>query len=306
MAIFVLLLTTLSFVVLLPNQARAQPSASTTWFGALYQSSFTDPYYGVYSLHAYAVGSTVTLYIVVQAESYVANSTYVWAVSFKSDWGGLYFSTAAFPQVLAPGTSYTFKITFSAPDTSTASNLLVHSGTIDVNYSLWATGPKNDQNSNACGYSSAGCYVTYNSDQVSDTRIMQRFGTGSLNGGLLCGDLAGFTNSQANYLCLSALQTFQNGTLTYASGDFSGALPILQQANSLFNQAIAAENNSSAQTAGSLDVGSYNIPLIGLAISILVASVIIAIGLKRRSLAYPTQTSPSPTPASTTPAQSAQ
>ena len=271
-----MLTATLVAVTFLPYQVRAQPFVnSTTWFGALYQSSFTDPYYGAYGLHAYTAGSTVTLYVPVQAVSYISNNTYVWSVSFKSDWGGVYFSTNPFPQVISPGGTYTFKITFSAPDTSTASNLYPHSGTIDVNYSGWSSGPRNDQTSNACGYSSSGCYVTYSSDQVTDTRIMQRFGSSGF-GSLLCGSFAGFTNSKANYLCLSAVQTAQNGTLTYASGDFSGAVPILQQANSLMNQAISAENDASAQSAASasaFDIGSFNIPLIATAISILAASI---------------------------------
>lgn len=282
----ILLLAALSLVVFLPNQVTAQPYInSTTWFGALY-SSFTDPYYGVYSLRAYTAGSTVTLYVAVQAQTYYSgNSTYVWAVSFKSDWGGVYFSTNPFPQVIPPGNTYTFKITFSAPDISTASNLYPHSGTIEVNYSTWASGPRSDQASNGCGYG-AGCYVTYSSDQVTDTRIMQRFGSGSL-GGLACGGLAGFTTQQANYLCLSAVQTAQNGTLRYSSGDFSGAVPILQQANSLLNQAIAAENTASTQQTAptsTFDIGTFDIPIIGLAVSIVVASIIIGVSLRRRAI----------------------
>jgi hypothetical protein len=288
---------TLVLVLSLPGQVRAQPSINnTTWFGALYQSSFTDPYYGVYSLHAFTAGSTVTLFVTVQAQAYFSgNSTYVWSVSFKSDWGQVYFSGNAFPQVIPPGSTYTFKITFSAPDVSTASNLYTHSGTIDVNYSTSSTGLRNDQNSNACGYGS-GCYVTYSTDQVTDTRIMQRFGSSSL-GGLACGSLAGFTTPKANYLCLSAAQTAQNGTLRYASGDFSGAVPILQQANTLLNQAISAENDASTQqaaTANTFDIVSFDIPIIAAAVSILVASIIIASSLRKRSM-IPVANSRTPT-----------
>ncbi len=259
-------IVTVSILGSVISTARAESASITSWTGTVF-SGF-DPYYQT-SVRAYTAGSNVSMYATVSGPFFFFGGPppppiNVTSVKVKMDWGTNYTSAGPYPQIISQGGTYTFKITFAAPSTTVATNLFAHNGQIIVKFST-SGGPSTEQTSSACRFISpfdSGCFVVYSTDQVDDINLMKRFGVAGAFG-LSVVPCVGFTAPQASSLCGQATKELVAGTNLYATGDFAGAKPHLQNASNLADQALTAESNASSITLATT-VGGWGLLLLGI------------------------------------------
>src|SRR2546428_5997860 len=157
-------LVTISVLALaiLPSLAptvRAQ-SGSASWINTTFTGE--DPFLNNF-VNAYATGVTATLQV---ATSNGFGTITVTSYNLVMDWGMNYTGTLS--AAVRHGTTVPWTLTFTAPATSTASNLVMHSGSLTINYTD-AVGGKNRQ-----FFVGVPSVVIYSSDQASAISLMHQ------------------------------------------------------------------------------------------------------------------------------------
>lgn len=276
------LLTTTLLLALLAPLAHAQPfPVNPLWTGTYFKG--TDPYYGT-TVSGYKQGTTATLVLAIT--NTFGQYINVTGANLIMDWGTNYPTTgisSTSPVRINANTQGTVTISFTVPTSVT--NIVIHSFTGDVNYTR--TGIPGTQQLPFDGTN----FAAYSSDQATDISLMQQLGltsTFTLSGISLCG-LGGssFKTAEGSSLCLQASQQAALGQALYSSGNFTGSKPYLQNAVSLWNQALTAENTKGASIEQGTTLGGYGGLLLGIgAIIGSVAAIIYA--FKRRELQHVT------------------
>ncbi|HVH14712.1 MAG TPA: hypothetical protein VNA15_03215 [Candidatus Angelobacter sp.] len=271
------LLTTTLVLALLAPLAHAQPfPVNPLWTGTYFKG--TDPYYGT-TVSGYKQGTTATLVLAIT--NTFGQYINVTGANLIMDWGTNYPTTgisSTSPVRINANTQGTVTISFTVPTSVT--NIVIHSFTGNVNYTR--TGIPGTQQLPFDGTN----FAAYSSDQATDISLMQQLGltTFTLSGISLCG-LGGssFKTAEGSSLCLQASQQAALGQALYSSGNFTGSKPYMQNAVSLWNQALTAENTKGASIEQGATLGGYGGLLLGIgAIIGSVAAIIYA--FKRREL----------------------
>lgn len=245
----------LSLLLALTPLVHAQPTLSFFWTGTTFAG--TDPYYST-SVHAYKTGDTATL--IVAVSNPFGEYINVTGARVAMDWNGNYTTGAVLVHINS-GQQGTVTLTFTVPSPTIASNLVTHDYTITVNYTRPGVPTTQFFNTDGTGF------AVYSSDMATDISLMQQFGLpGLLTTTSICGSLgsATFKTSEATSLCLQAAQQADLGESLYASGNFTGARTVLQNAVNLWNQALSTENTKGSSLELGATLGGYGGLLLGI------------------------------------------
>ena len=261
----ILLATSLSLLILLTPLANAQPTLAVFWTGTSF--SGTDPYYGT-SIRAYKTGATAILLIAVT--DLFGEYVNVTGAKVMMDWNGNYTTSgisSASPVRVNPGQQGTVTITFTVPSTTVASNLVTHGYAVSVNYTRTSV-----PGIHAFSLEGDG-FAVYSADQGTAISLMQQLGLPSASGTTICGASGSstFKTSEGISLCLQAVQQASMGVALYSSGNFTGSKTTLENAVSLWNQAISAENSKGASLELGAMLSGYGGLLLG--IGAIIASI---------------------------------
>ena len=276
------LLTAALLLALLAPLAHAQPfPVNPLWTGTYFKG--LDPYYGT-TVSGYRLGTTAILVLAIT--NTFGQYINVTGANVIMDWGGNYPTTgisSTSPVRINPDTQGTVTITFTVPTTVT--NLVIHGFTGNVNWTRSCTAPCVPP-TGQFPIDGTG-FAAYSSDQATDISLMQQLGltsTFTLTGVSLCGfGGSSFKTAEGSSLCLQASQQAALGQALYSSGNFTGSKPYMQNAVSLWNQALAAESTKGASIEQGTTLGGYGGLLLGIgAIIGGVAAIIYA--FRRREL----------------------
>ena len=272
------LLTAALLLALLAPLAHAQPfPVNPLWTGTYFKG--LDPYYGT-TVSAYKQGTIATLVLAIT--NLFGQYINVTGANVIMDWAGNYPTSgisSTNPVRINSDTQATVTITFTVPTTVT--NLVVHGFTGTVNYTRPGVVGQQQADFGGTGF------AAYSSDQATDISLMQQLGltsTFSLTAIGLCGfGGSSFKTTEGSSLCLQASQQAALGQALYSSGNFTGSKTYMQNAVSLWNQAITAENTKGASIEQGTTLGGYGGLLLGIgAIIGGVAAIIYA--FRRREL----------------------
>ncbi len=240
------------------------------WTGTA--NSGTDLFFNT-QVAAYRTGTTATLIVTVTNDGPTAIN--VTKVTVFMDWGTNYTSTQASttnPVTIAPRTlgvspSASFIITFTVPDTTTASNLFVHSYSRIAEFTILTNPTSRDSTRLA-----ATNFAVYSTDMADDVALMQKLPSSLSSTSSPCasGVVGGvsintFKTAEANSLCIQAASELTQGNQAYTRGDFAGAKTHLQTANDLWSKALSTEASSGSQTTLGGAVWGWGILLVGIA-----------------------------------------
>jgi hypothetical protein len=275
----VLLATSLSLLILLTPIVNAQPALAAFWAGTSF--SGTDPYYGT-TVRAYKTGATATLLIAVTDD--FGEYLNVTGAKVMMDWNGNYTATgisATNPVRINPGQEGTITITFTVPSTTVATNLVTHGYSILVNYTRTSVVGTHTFATDGTGF------AVYSADQGAAVALMQQLGLPSASGTTICGSSGSstFKTSEGISLCLQAVQQASMGVALYASGNFTGSKTTLENAVSLWNQAISTESSKGSSLELGMMLSNYGTLLLGVA-GIIASIAAIVYAVKRREPKY--------------------
>lgn len=254
--------------------------SSYNWIGETYVGS--DGFFGTY-VSAYESGSQATLLVNVYNNYYAGNPYWTYrpvnvsAVKVWCDWNINYTSTEVsenIPVVIEPSQYSTFKIVFTIPNTTVASNLVTHNYRIYVEHVDGTTGVKKIVDT--WTYSGSNLAV-YSSDQADCMEISQKYS--SLN------SPPTFRYPEAEILWSKAMLESSIAQTSYTRGDFASARTHYQTMNDLINQAFNTEaikgSNTTDATTNATMIQSYGSLLLGLGV-ILFGVGIIIYGLRKK------------------------
>jgi hypothetical protein len=205
------------------------------WIGSLLKNQ-SDDFLG-YVYEGYQTGTTATL--IVNVYNHLSHTMNISAVYVNFDWGKVNYSspeaniTATLIYHLQPGQSHVFTITFTVPDTSVASNLVLHSYWIyaeDVN----AVGSK--LYSNGSPADSGSYFAVLSDDQTTAINTARQIDTYQSMYYM-------FLSSEGRRLSLLANGESNQGDDTYERGDFAGAVTLYQQSLSDYQDAWGNETD---------------------------------------------------------------
>ncbi len=234
-------------------KAHAQSVTSTKWLTPAF-SGF-DPYYGS-PVNAYTMGSTATLSV--QFANFGGNTIKVIAVQVGMDWGSN-SSASALPKTMTPGSTTSFTISVSVPSTS-GLNLVAHDSISSWTFVKYNTTIGSSTFTTPVSFGTSPL-AAYSSDQLSAMTALQQLSFLSSSGGTT---LSIFKTPQASTLLAQAAQQGSLGVQLYTIGNFTGAKTDLQNAVSLWNQAISAENSHGNTLELNNTLGGYGSLLLGL------------------------------------------
>ncbi len=276
------------------------PTAITgfSWTGAQY--SGIDPFYtvspfGGASVKAFRTGSAASLSLAVSNPFDTAIN--VSAVKVSMDWGKNYSLTLSPPTQIAKTNSASFKVTFTVPATSEASNLFAHSYELIVEYSTTPGGPTSAfilPDPSDPFATPLSPFVIYSTDQADAMALLNKLGLPTL-AGVATTQFCGFQfkTAEATSLCMQSSREAIAGLNLYTTGDFSGAKPRLQKANDLMDQAISLDSSRGSSTELASTLGNWG----GLLLGIGAIVGVIVYSLKSRRRATPTtMMAPPPAP----------
>jgi hypothetical protein len=206
--------------------------------------SGNDPFYNA-NVKAFKQGAVATLNLVVtNNDGQYLNVT---GAAVQFDYNANYTAagvTKASPIRINNNNQATILIQFTVP---AATNLVTHSYTITLNYTLqFSPGVNRQQNVFGSGF------AIYSSDQATAISEMQQLGL--LNtfglGTSLCGSFgtSNFKTARGNALCQQAQQQAVQGMQQYATGDFANSKNTLQNAVNNWNQAVAVDSGQGLST----------------------------------------------------------
>jgi len=204
--------------------------------------SGTDSFYGGPAIVAYTEGSTVKLAVV------VTNPPYSWInvswVRIWFDWGLTYNSTEATGvstpiEINSTRSVFVFNIVFTAPSTTSVSNLVKHSYTITVSFTHIG--------GDATFTSSSSDFALYSTTQAQAQTLNLQVDAYPSSWS--------FDSSEAEVLWEKARNAAGLGDTYYSVGAFASAGTSYQEALDLFQQAFAAEK--AFQTATDTAYGNY-------------------------------------------------
>jgi hypothetical protein len=229
--IFVVIAFLLVAAALIPAYADI---STPQWIGSTYKG--TDTYYGDGTITAYKEGTTAVLAVPV-TESNKTTGFNVTSVYVSFDWGSTYYSTqvsAASPFSLLYQQTQVFFISFTVPQTTTASNLYRHSYTMYATYKMKnATNPYQILSGT---YSSSihNDFVVYSTDQADAMdllRIINSFPTPT------------WQSAQATILVNMAENETASGNAYYSEGNFTRAEQCYSTALNDLNTALSDEQS---------------------------------------------------------------
>jgi hypothetical protein len=257
------LLTGILVLALLAPLAHAQPfPVNPIWTGTYFHG--LDPYYGTI-VSAYKTGTTATLVLAIT--NTFGQYINVTGANVIMDWGTNYPTTgisSTSPVRINANTQGTVTINFLVPISVTS--VVIHGFTGDVNYTRSCTSPCVPA-TGQFPIDGTG-FAAYSSDQATDISLMQQLGltsTFTFTGISLCGfGGSSFKTAEGSSLCLQASQQAALGQALYSSGNFTGSKPYMQNAVSLWNQALAAESTKGASIEQGTTLGGYGGLLLGI------------------------------------------
>ena len=258
------------FYVSLLLAAHGQPPPSPiqafAWTGTQY-SGF-DPFYsaavfGGSAVKAYRIGSAASLTLTV---SNIFDTTiYVTAVKASMDWGKNYTLSLSPATRIDKSNSTSFTVTFTVPNTSEASNLVVHTYKIIVEYTTTPGGTTSAIIAPEPFGPPPPPFVVYSADQADAMALMNKLGLPAFPGVTttqFCGFQ--FKTAEGTSLCLQSSREAIAGLNLYTNGDFAGAKTRLQKANDLMDQAIAVDSSRGSSTELASTLGSWGGLLLGI------------------------------------------
>jgi len=229
----------LSTSAISPAQAHIE---DWVWLPPYLIRGYDDMFYHEYIV-GYEAGSTATLNVLVENDRLPSIIMNVSAVKIGFDWYINYTSgepSEVVPIQLAYGETHTFRISFTVPNTSVASNMWAHTYKVYVEW-VNATGGligswvRNwDEKPGSPDYK----FVVYSADQ-SDT-VESYYEYQSLYSSY---PPYYFDNVNAQLLATQAGTQATMGLLLYTRGDFAGAETKVQTALDLYDQALTIEGD---------------------------------------------------------------
>ncbi len=253
-------------------------SIQSTWTGMAY--SGTDPFYNT-NVKAFKQGTMATLNLIVT--NFDGQYMNVTGAEVQFDWNGNYTAagvTKTSPIRINSNNQGTVLIQFTVP---TVTNLVTHSYTISLNYTLQFSPGTNRQS-----FSFGSNFAAYSADQATAISEMQQLGLPNTFGfgTSLCGSFgtSNFKTARGNALCQQAQQQATQGMQQYSTGDFTNSKNTLQNAVNNWNQAISVDSGQGSTdlvaTTGTFLLG------VGAAIGSIAAIFFVA---KRRPTAIPSK-----------------
>lgn len=204
------------------------------WLGQVHNY---DPYWGAWQ-RVFPENTIATLQVTVNNPSGTIPLN-ISAVKVWLDWNINYSSTecsVSTPLVIQPLTSHTFTVTFTVPDTSTASNLVMHTYTIFVEEFNPTTGVS--LHSSVWGSN----FVVYSTIQKDAQRLYDE-----LSVLVTLAPPWGFNSVEANMLWGNGTLEYLFGLSSHQSGDFNNAKARYETARGLLHQALSTETSFSKQ-----------------------------------------------------------
>ncbi len=272
----------------LTPQAHAPSYSGVKWLNPTFVGS--DPYYGGSYVNAFTQAqATATLSVTITNFEFSLPVKVVWA-QVGMDWGTNYTNTGisnSSPKTIPAGGQASITIPVDVSTSSPASLLVDHVvvpswSYFKYNYTITSTsGGTTTSTTYQCPYVSGpfppmGCpgstyfgssvapIVVYSADQAAAHAALTQLQTGS--GSTVFSGLAlGFTPPpQASSLLAQAQQQYNIGLNLYTIGNFTAAKTDLQNAVSLWNQAISADNSHGNTLESNAMVGNYGSLLLGI------------------------------------------
>lgn len=211
-------------------------SIQYNWAGMAY--SGTDPFYNN-NVKAFKQGTMATLNLIVT--NFSGQYMNVTGAQAQFDWNGNYTAagvTKTSPIRINQNNQGAVLIQFTVP---AATNLVTHSYTITLNYTLQFSPGVNRQD-----FSFGSNFAAYSADQATAISEMQQLGLPSVFGfGTgLCGSFgtSNFKTARGNALCQQAQQQATQGMQQYSTGDFANSKITLQNAVNNWNAAISTDS----------------------------------------------------------------
>ncbi len=234
-------------------------------------------------MKAYKAGTTATLVLAITntVDIYIN----VTGANVIMDWGSNY-PTASSISATSPvriNLDQQGTITISFPVPTSVTNLVTHGFTGNINYTRPCGAPPCTPTPRQFPFDGTN-FAVYSSDQAGAMSLMQQLGLPSTSGSPIC-SFGIFKTAEGTSLCFQAAQQASQGAALYSNGNFTGAKTTLQNAVSLWNQALSAESSKGASLELGTTVGGYGSLLLGIgAIIGGIAATVYA--LKRRESRY--------------------
>jgi hypothetical protein len=219
------------------SPAKAQINA-WTWLPPYVIRGYDDLFYNDY-IAGYEAGSTATLNVPVYNNWMSPYTMNVSAVKIGFDWNINYSSSepsVSNPVQLLYDETHDFKISFTVPDTTVASNMWTHTYTIYVEW-VNATGGLIGSWTRDWSYVSYK-FAVYSADQSDAVDSYSEYQ--SLHNNY---PPSSFDNIQAKLLATQAGTQADMGMVLYSRGDFTGAKTKIQTALDLYDQAFTTEGD---------------------------------------------------------------
>ena len=230
------------------------------------------------SVSAYKSGSNATLFVRVYNNFWVGNPYWsyrpvnVSAVKVLPDWDKNYSSTEVSvdnPIVVEPYQYRIFTITFTVPNTTLASNLVVHNYDIYVEHINGTSGVTELIDT----WTESGSNLAiYSADQADCMAIIQKY----------AGLSPTFSYPEAQIYWSKAMLESNSAQTSYASGNFADAKVHYHAMDDFINQAFSTESIKGSNAADSVtiqanaaQIQSFGFLLLGFGVSLLGGGVII-------------------------------
>lgn len=228
----VVALTLTATIMVIPATASVQ---SRTWLGSIH-SWGTDDYYGQ-SVYGYQEGSTATLWIQVnnnfRDSLNVQRKINVSEIIVGFDWNSNYTTTLGPVVTMNIDEVRFFTVTFTVPNATVVSNLVLHGYTIYVNH-LNATGALAGTMTTGTTYTTSPDFAIYSTVQMAARQKARIISQVSEPPG-------GFNSTTARILWAKSENETDVADTLYSLGDFAGANDHYDTALSWQNQAFTVE-----------------------------------------------------------------
>lgn len=238
----IVILVALSSIVLIAAIAPVYSFVGGyNWIAPLVKNQY-DTFYGDTISVGYEAGSSASFYLNIINPT--GNQIYnISAIKVLFDWGINYTDPNAnynstVPQMVGNQSSHVFTVTIGLPDNTVASNLMLHSWTIYVEYVNAAGVVINTETLTGVRF------AVFSSAQAEAQNLLAQIDQYSFN--------PPFLTSQAKQTLLQANLALHLGDTAYGKGDFTGAVSYYTNASSLIQSAYSSEYDKSLQFENAL------------------------------------------------------